>query len=133
MSVFAGHEASVWIWTGSHTQSGSIAQYVETFSVNLQTQYANEPAVNGVYYDHLTNRRADASMGGMIAYGNRLMQIQKLETAVHMKVMLQDHTGSAGVLLYSGRIDSLTPNGALGQVWKYGLQYHSNLWSSFNA
>lgn len=133
MSVFAGHEGWVYVWTGAANQSGSIIQYAESFDVNFQRAWANEPSVSGVYRDHLTNRRADATLGGLYAYGNRLHQLANLETAVHMKIMLLDHTGSAGVLMYSGRIDGFSLNGMLGQNWKHSLQYHANIWSAFNA
>jgi hypothetical protein len=52
-------------------------------------------------------------------------------TAIHFKFIHSGVNGTAGMFLYSGRVDNLSIQGAEGQIYTYSMRAHFNNWSAF--
>lgn len=124
------NEGQIWMWTGSATASALIA-FAENMQLLPVRGWLNEPALNGQYYDRISGRRADLVVGAMYTRDAAIQKLDAAETAVHMKLLHSGVYGSAGVLLWSGRIDSLGLIGSQGSPYQYQMSYHCNAWSAF--
>lgn len=130
--AFAAPEATLHLWTGTHTQSGTNMLYVENASVDIQMEWQTDKSLSGTYRDHLVGRQATLSIGAVYAMSGSKQQALILSaTAVHFKLTQQHYGGSAGYIFYSGRIDNVRIAGALGQVMTYSLNAHANIITAF--
>ncbi len=130
--VFVWSEGQIYLWTGTATASALIG-YAQNIQAPLVRGWANDPSLAGNYRDHLTGQRADVLLGALYTPDATIQKIEASATAVHMKLVhtLAGDMGSAGVILYSGRIDSLTYAGSENNPYTYTLSYHANRWSAF--
>lgn len=124
-------EGSLHIWTGSATASAQVA-YCENVNLALVRGWDNRPTLSG-YTDHLTGQRADLTIGTMFTYNATLAKMFDSATAMHVKVLHNNVNGSAGWVLYSGRMDVFAPNEAQGTVMRYTMSMHFNRWSAFGG
>lgn len=130
--VFAWGEGQIYLWTGTATASARIG-YAQNVQAPLVRGWANDPSLAGSYRDHLTGLRADVLLGALYTPDATIQKIEASATAVHLKLLhaLPDNMGSAGTILWSGRIDSLTYVGNENNLFQYTLAYHANRWSAF--
>lgn len=130
--VFAWPEGELHLWTGSHTASGSPVAYVTNVNVNCAYAWQSDATLGGVYRQHLTDVRADYSLQVGWQFEQTLSVLHAAQTAVHAKVTCNiPGIGSAGILLYSGRLSTLGLNGADGSVFNRSLNGFSHTWSAF--
>lgn len=125
-------EAAVYIYTGSGTAS-ALVSYCNNINVQFQRGWVNNVTLGGVYYNHLTGKRANVTIQAFYTFDGTLVDIDASATAIHMHLKQSNVYGSAGYYLYSGRIDTVTFAGSNGQVFTYGLQAHFNQWSAYNS
>ncbi len=125
-------EGSILFWTG--TSTARAVAFVENGSLVLTQGWENRRLGSGQYIDLFTGQRADVQINAAITWDTTIQRIFQSATAVHMNVR---HSGllepSAGYLLYSGRLDSLSVQGSQGQVVRLGIQYHTNIWSAYGS
>lgn len=129
--IFAAPECTLHLWTGSHTASGGAMVYAENVSVSLTMEYDTTPSLSGTYRDHAIGKRAEISIGR--AYNLSAIYDKWLTsaTAVHFKATMNHYGGSAGVILYSGRLDNVTLAGSMNGVMSQQIQGHANIWTGF--
>jgi hypothetical protein len=129
--AYSWPEGSIAFWTGSATASAVVA-YATTNDLTLARGWENRRTLSGNYYDLLTGQRADLSVGAVYTSDLTLARMIESATAVHVRL---NHTnvvnGSAGFLLYSGRVDALRYAGTDAAPYTYQLTYHANQWSAY--
>lgn len=123
-------EGQIYVWTGTATASALVG-YAENLSLTFQRGFINRETLSGGYYDYTTGRRADVNCGAVWSYDGTLRYMYDSATAVHMKLIHSSLGNSAGYLFYSGRMDTLAAQGAEGNVLKFNIQAHFNVWSAF--
>lgn len=123
-------EGNIFVYTGTATASATVA-YAQNTNLVLQRGWNNRAAIDSTYRDVLTGKRANLSVAAMLSFANTLARFHESATAVHVKLLFSSINGSAGYVLFSGRIDSLTQNGNDGGIYNYTMQYHANSWSAF--
>ncbi len=99
----------------------------------LQYGWMNRQALDGTYRDHITGQRGEVNIQAYHTQDGLLQKFADAKTAVHMKLMQNNGIGSAGVVLYSGRLDSVQYQGSEGSPFSYSLQYHANVWTAFGS
>lgn len=129
--VFTFSEGRLYIWTGSHTASGMSVAFVEQVSVNLTTQWGNQRSVGTGRHEWVIDQRADLQIGK--AYANAdLYALLNATGVVHIKVEHENvPAGSAGFILYSGRLDNLSVNGSQGAIMQENLVGHAYQWTGY--
>jgi len=128
--VYSFREGVLLVWTGS--ANPYTAAYVQ--NVRGQRVYGWQnvgPSIGGTYTDHLTGLYATLSTEMGLTHDRTLEQIAASATAVHIQIHHVGVNGSAGVIFYSGRIDSLNMPGQEGGLMGFGLTYHANAWSAY--
>jgi len=129
--VYSWMEGQVYWSTGNPFVSSAYLGLLENSTVTLKIGYVSTPAAGGTYHDHTTGQRADVSIGSFYCFDKTGIRWLSSATAVHMKFIHSSVNGTAGVFLYSGRIESMAIQGSNGQVYKVNMSYYANSWSSF--
>jgi hypothetical protein len=93
----------------------------------------NRARLDGSYSDALTGKRADLTIRAMYTYDSTLLRINESATAVHLHLKHSGALGSAGLYLYSGRIDRIDLQGSEGNPYVFGITYHANRWSAYGS
>lgn len=124
-------DGNVYISTGNAFSTSALLGYCQNTNVSPTWGWYNQPASNGVYFDHLTGKRCDASIQQVYTFDKRLIGIAESATAIHLKFIHSAANGTGGIFLYSGRIDNMAYAGAEGQVFTYSVRAHFNNWSAF--
>jgi hypothetical protein len=127
--VFVWREASAYWWTGTATASAQLA-YAENVRVALTRGWDNFQRLAGTWGNNQTGTRADVQIGTLYHVSN-LQALFDSATAVHWHFMHLHALGSAGIYLYSGRIDTLELVGDQAQPFRHNLTYHANNWSGY--
>jgi hypothetical protein len=131
MSVaYSWPEGQIYVYTGNAATSAVVA-FATDSNVTPLWGWDNRVAADGSYNDHLTGRRMNVTVGAIYTMDTTLQRIADSATAIHMKFLHMHYLGSAGIWLWSGRIDSLPLNGADTQPYAFSLQAHFNRWSAF--
>ena len=125
-------EGQLWVYTGNLATSAVVA-YAQNTRLNLAKGFTNNETMAGTYYDVYTGQRADLSIGAVWCYDGTIARMFDSGTAVHMKLVNSSIAGTAGYMLYSGRIDSFAPDGTEAAPFKYMLAAHFNVWSGING
>lgn len=128
--AFSWMEGQIAVFTGNLATSAVVA-FAQNTRLSLAIGFVNNETLGGGYYDVRTGQRADVSIGAVWCFDGTLARIFDSGTAVHMKIINSSVNGSAGYMLYSGRIDSLPYDGSENAPFKYTLTYHANVWSGF--
>lgn len=128
--AFVWPEGQLWIYTGNLATSAVVA-FAQNSRLNLAWGFQNRQTMASTYYDVITGQRADMNIGAILCFDSTIQRIADAKTAVHMKFINSSVNGSAGYMLYSGRIDSLAYDGTEAAPFKYTLAYHANVWSGF--
>lgn len=130
--LFSWPEGDLYVYTGSHTASGSPIAYVTNINVNASRAWQTDPAVDGTYHGHIVARRVDYSFQVGWLFGETLAILHAAETALHVKLQANMPTiGSAGLLVYSGYMPDLSWNGNEGGVFNHGVNGFGHAWSAF--
>ena len=129
--VYSFPEGTLHLWTGAANASGNPIAYVQNANAVPTWGWQPEPSISGVYRDHKTGLSISLNAGIAWTFDKTIMKIAESATAVHAKIMNSSVNGSAGYLMYSGRIDSLPYQGAQGGFFQYSLVAHFNIWSAF--
>lgn len=129
--TFAWSDGDVIMWTG--TASAVVVGYVQQSNAQITKGWANVgPTIGGTYSDHLTGQRVNVSITMYYYPGNIPQKMFEAATAVHMELRQNNGIGgSAGHIMYSGRIDTLTPAGGERNVYTQAVTYHANTWSAY--
>ncbi len=128
--AYAWPEGTIAIYTGNGAAS-AVVGYAQQSQASRAWGWLNSETVGGVYADHLTGRRVDVSIQAMHTFDSTISKIADAETAIHMKFVHSNVNGSAGIHLYSGRVDSLDWVGSEGSPYTWALKAHFNAWSAF--
>lgn len=129
--AFSWPEGQIAFWTGTATASAVVA-YAQNNTLTLNYGWLNQQMLDGSYQDFTTGRRADLSVGALFTFDQTVMKIAQSATAVHARLLHHNAAeGSAGYLLYSGRLDSVALNGSEQAPYTYQLSFHANSWSAF--
>lgn len=130
--AIAFSEGSARLWTGSAAHYGfALAQ-----SVNVSFGYGwnNFQTLDGTYRNLLTGQRADVTIAAAQSYDMAIFRMFQSATAIHMELWHGTPISvSAGWVLWSGRIDQLQIQGQQGDVLRYNLTYHANVWSGYGS
>lgn len=124
-------EGSLHVYTGVTGSSGTPVAYVQNVGLTLMRGWQPEPSISGVYRDHLTGLSCQLNAGIVYTFDKVLQKIFESGTAVHAKLTHSSVNGTAGYVMMSGRIDSLTYQGTQAGVMQYSLAAHFNIWSAF--
>lgn len=129
--AYSWAEGQIAFWTGSATASAVVA-YAQNSDLALARGWINRQSLAGSYADLLSGQRADLTVGAVYTSDPTLVRMVESATAIHVRV---NHTnavnGSAGFLLYSGRVDMLRFAGTQDAPYTYQLTYHANQWSAY--
>ena len=128
--AFAWPEGSIWVFTGNMAASAVVA-FAKNTNATPAWGWNNRPAAGGTYYDHLTGQRLDVTIQAVYTYNSKIAQIAESATAVHMKFLHSGVNGTAGMLMYTGRIDKCAYVGSEAQPFTYTINAHFNVWSAF--
>lgn len=129
--AYAWSEGSITFWTGSATASAVVA-FAQTNDLTLARGWNNYQTLDGSYHDSITGQRADLNVGAVYTSDLTLARMVESGTALHVKLNHYNAVnGSAGFLLYSGRVDLLRYAGTDAAPYMYQLTYHANRWSAY--
>lgn len=128
--AYSWREGQLHIWTGSATAS-AVVMYATDTQLNVVWGWANRVRADGSYSDHQTGQMATLSVGAAFTYNDVIEKMALSATAIHAHFFERSFEGSAGRVLYSGRIDSFSYIGADGAPYTYRLAAHFNVWSSY--
>lgn len=128
--AYAWMEGQLYVYTGNLATSAVVA-YAQQCNLSLAWGTVNNETLAGTYYDYSTGKRADLSVGMVMTFDGTLRRLADSATAVHIKFINSSINGTAGYMLYSGRIDTLPIAGADNGVFTQSLTYHCNVWSGF--
>lgn len=129
--TFVWPEGSIHVWTGSATASAVIV-YAQAIQGTFTRGWDNFPVLDGTWRDVLTGERADITFNMLYCTNNSAIRtFDAAKTGVHMHLRHTALDASAGVLLYSGRIDMLQLAGSERQSFQNGVTYHANVWSAY--
>ena len=131
---FSWTEGSIYLWSGSTTASASaLVGYATDSTVTLMKGWDTQQTLTGTYLNNKTGQRADMTIGALYMTDNSgITTLFDSETAVHIHIRHSAIVGpSAGVFLWSGRLDTLNFNGTEGQLYQMSVTYHANLWSAY--
>lgn len=123
-------EGQVYIYTGNLATSAVVA-YATQCNLNLSRGTVNSETLAGTYYDYSTGKRADFTFGAVMCFDGTLRRLFDSATAVHLKFMHSSVAGTAGYMLYSGRIDTLSFAGTERNPYTFTMAGHANIWSGF--
>jgi len=129
--VYAFREGVVWLWTG--TAGSATLAYAEGTEIALTRGWQNYRTFDDVYHDVQTGRVATFRVQALYTRDHSaLMEWFEAATAVHAH-FIQNATGlgSAGLFLYSGRLDALQQVGREKGMFQLSLMGHSNEWSAY--
>lgn len=131
--AYSWTEGTVHLWTGT-TTPGTLVAYAENVNVRIARGWENIRMLGGNYVDRLTGLRVDVSVGLFYTNSSTLTRWFESATAIHAKFNHSAYpNGSAGFLLYSGRLDSIELVGSDSQIFKYTMAYHANAWSAYGG
>jgi len=132
MEVYAWPEGTIYLYTGTATASALVA-YAQNLRASIGRGWDNYRTLTGLYQDALTGLRADVQIGTFYTTDNvTLTRMFESATAVHMHLKHGSTTiGTAGVFLYSGRLDNIEIAGSDGELFRYAVNYHANAWSAY--
>ena len=131
--TYAWLEGTVYIWTGTGTASAVVA-YAQSVRATLVRGWENYQTLDGAWHNRHTGQRADVQIGALLTRDNSALNAMFDATGALVHVhMIYDHSagGSAGRILYSGQIDTLSDNGSDGQSVNLEMAYHCNSWTAY--
>lgn len=128
--IYVWPEGTVSIYTGTGATSAVVA-FAQQSQASRSWGWLNSVTVGGIYADHLTGKRVNVSIRALHTYDGTVAKMAESATAIHMKFTHSGVNGSAGVFLYSGRIDALNYAGTEENPYTWDLQAHFNQWSAF--
>lgn len=129
--VIAWPEGSIYLWTGTATASALVGYATDT-RASFNYGVSNYRTLDGIYHNLYTGQRCDVSIG--MLYTPDLSALQTMveaQTAIHIHLKHTANGVSAGRLLYSGAVDSLSLNGNEGSIYQVSVNYHANVWSAY--
>jgi len=127
---FSWPEGHVYIWTGAASQS-AVAWAQDTYGTFVRG-WKSTLNLTGTYHHTQTGRRADVQVGALMVVDHLTLQKWFDSTAeVHMHFSHSAVGASAGLLLYSGRIDNLDYQGREREMFRFNLSYHAHEWSAY--
>lgn len=123
-------EGQVYIFTGT---ASAIVAYAQDLNATMVYGWDNRQLVAGTYLDIMTGQRVDLSIRQLYAPDATLQRLaaSTAQVNVHLKHSASGGGGSAGIYLYSGRIDQINLAGSENNPYVFGLNYHANLWSAY--
>lgn len=125
-------ESTAYLWTGTATAS-ALVSFCENINLTRVRGWDNRVAADGTYRDHLTGQYATLTIAALYTVDYTLEKLFESATAVHVHLKHNNLNGSAGFLLYSGRIDQVGIAGQNAQVFKWTMSYHANQWSGYGV
>jgi len=129
--TFAWPEGMIYLYTGAGGASALVG-YAENVYGTMAYGVDNFRTFDGVYHNRWTGQRADIHIGALYTTDALPLTVMaSAQTAVHVHLKHSGAVGSAGFHLYSGAIDSMAMWGREGDVVRYTLSYHANLWSAY--
>lgn len=124
-------EGQMWLSTGVPFVTSALIALAEQSNATMQFGWVNQVAASGNYTDFTTGQRGNVSWGVVHTFDKTLIKLAEAKTAVHLKMHHNTINGSAGVYLWSGRIDSYSIVGQNAGVYRLTMQAHFNSWSAY--
>lgn len=128
--AFAWPEGSLYLWTATATAS-AMPHYAQNTRLNFTKGFVNRAQGDGSYWDHLTGQRVDVSVGALYAPNDTVQRWFHSGAMVHARFDHSGVNGSAGHILWSGRIDQASFDGTEKSPYRYTLMMHFNVWSAY--
>lgn len=120
------------MWTG--TATAYTLAVVENVNVSLERNWLTYRTLDGTYRDLDAGYRCAVNVGAVWTYDNTISRWWASATAVHMEIYHSNTLApSAGVLLWTGRIDSVQYNGQQGDVMRLQMAYHATNFSAYGS
>jgi hypothetical protein len=128
-------EGQLWMWTGNaQSSANTVLAYVEDSQVRFDYGWDSYRTLDGTYHNNHTGQRVEIRATRLFTpLVSALLAMADSKTGVHMHFRYQNsaNSGSAGHLIYSGRIDRVQVNGREGELYRVALAYHANAWSAY--
>lgn len=119
--------------SASGTTSGSGVGFATNAEMGFSYGWMNYRNFDGNYHNLITGKYATLSIENLLA-DTVLFNLANASAAVNAKFESLT-TGvaakSANWVLYSGVIDSLRVNQSMGDLHKFSISLHANVWSAF--
>lgn len=128
--VFAWREGQCFVWTGNSTVS-ALTAYAQNINASIAYGWNNRRLVTGTYQDVLTGQRADVQIGAMYTPDATIQKFAALTALTHMHLRHSSLGGTAGIFLWSGRIDRIDLQGSEANVYSFTVAYHSNIITAY--
>jgi len=125
-------EGSIHVWTGSATASAVVA-YAQNMNIVPTVGYVNRQSLAGTYTNHETGRFVQFQIGLVASQHWTLFEMFSSGNEVNMHLKHTGVNGSAGLFLYSGRIDAMPLIGQEGTTFQWAMNGHANVWSSYGG
>jgi hypothetical protein len=130
--AFSWPEGNLYLITGSATASALLG-YVKSLQLNPFRGWENYQTLDGTWHNRQTGRRIDVSVSLAHTVDNAILDavFDASHTAVHLHHVAAYTGVSAGCIMYSGVIDTLSTNGNEGDLFVRQFTYHCNNWSAY--
>ena len=128
--VFTWNEGQLFIWTGASTVS-ALTAYAQNISVSLAYGWSNRRLVTGTYQDVFTGFRQDVQVCAMYTPDATIQKFALQTALTHMHLRHSSLGGTAGLFLWSGRIDRIDLAGSEANPYIFTIAYHANIVSGY--
>lgn len=132
--IYQFREGHAYLWTGAANASGAAVAWVNDGTLAMRREYQNEPMADGTYRFHFTGQAVtyNLTLGWVDTSRLKTLWDAATGTPVHVKLMHDNVVnGSAGYILYSGRMLGLSVADSQGTVTNQTIDGQGNLWSAF--
>lgn len=129
--AYSWAEGQIAFWTGS-AQASAVVAYAQNSDLSLAWGWINRQSLAGTYTDLFSGQRADLTVGAVYTSDSTLDRMAASATAMHVRLSHYNPVnGSAGFILYSGRVDAIRYAGTEQAPYTYQVTFHANAWSAF--
>ena len=125
-------EGNIWVWTGSASASAEVA-YAVNMNLTPAIGFANRQTMGGKYSNHETGRIVQYQIGLVASQHWTLFKMFSSGAMAHLHFAQSSVNGSAGIYLYSGRINSMPLIGQQGATMQWQMAGYANEWSSYGG
>lgn len=132
--TFAFPEGKLYLYaSASGTTSGSGVGFAQNAEMGFSFGWVNYRNFDGNYHNLLTGKYATLSIETLLA-DQVLFTLANASAAVNAKfegLTTGVAAKSANWVLYSGVIDNVRVNQSIGDLHKFSISLHANVWSAF--
>lgn len=130
--ALAWPEGNIWAWTGSATAS-AIVVYAQMMQITPTIGFANRQTMGGSYSNHETGRMVQYQVGMAASQHWTLFEMYSSGNEAHLHFTHSGVNGTAGLYLWSGRIQSMSLLGQENGAYQWTMAGYANEWSSYGG